>query len=118
MNPLARITPLAVKRRAEAFDNDGWLFELKYDGFRALLEVDDGAGARLLSRKRFHFRHLDPIAADLAKRRRVRDAILDGEIIFADATGRPIFLDLLRRRHPVRFIAFDSGSDHFAFGGN
>jgi bifunctional non-homologous end joining protein LigD len=51
--PAARpkIVPLIVKRRAAAFDNDGWLFELKYDGFRALLEIDS-AGARLVSRNR------------------------------------------------------------------
>jgi hypothetical protein len=28
-----------LKPRAEAFDNPDWLFELKYDGFRALLEA-------------------------------------------------------------------------------
>ena len=40
-------------------------------------------------------------------RLRVGDAILDGEIICADETGRPIFLEMLRGRHPVCFIAFD-----------
>jgi bifunctional non-homologous end joining protein LigD len=39
--------------------------------------------------------------------RRVTDTILDGEIICADDTGRPIFLEMLRGRHPVCFIAFD-----------
>jgi len=38
------ITPLVLKRRATAFDNHDWLFELKYDGFRVLLEIG-GAGA-------------------------------------------------------------------------
>lgn len=66
---LPRITPLVLERRAEAFDNDGWLFELKYDGFRALLEID-GAGARLVSRNRNRFKHLDTLAAVLAKRLR------------------------------------------------
>lgn len=95
-----------MKRRAAAFDNAGWLFELKYDGFRALLEVD-GASARLVSRNRNRFKHLDMLAAALAKRLRVNDAILDGEIICADDTGRPIFIEMLRGRHPMRFVAFD-----------
>ena len=103
---LPRITPLVVKRRAAAFDNDGWLFELKYDGFRALLEIDS-AGARLISRNRNRFKHLDPLAAALAKRLKVTDAILDGEIICADKTGRPIFIEVLRGRHPMCFVAFD-----------
>ena len=37
----------------------------------------------------------------------MKDAILDGEIICADETGRPIFLEMLRGRHPACFIAFD-----------
>jgi bifunctional non-homologous end joining protein LigD len=91
---------------AEAFDHADWLFEVKYDGFRALLEID-GGGARLVSRNRNRFKHLDTLAAALAKRLGVRDAILDGEIICADETGRPIFLEMLRGRHPVCFVAFD-----------
>jgi bifunctional non-homologous end joining protein LigD len=76
---LPKITPPVLKRRAAAFDNSDWLFELKYDGFRALLEID-GAGTRLLSRNRNRFRQLDMLAAALAKRLRVNDAILDGEV--------------------------------------
>jgi hypothetical protein len=42
--------------------------------------------------------HLNTLATALAKRLRVEDAILDGEIICADESGRPeSFLDLLRR---------------------
>jgi ATP-dependent DNA ligase len=97
---LPKITTLVLKRRAQAFDNPDWLFDLKYDGFRALLEID-GSGARLVSRNRNRFKHMDTLAAGLAKRLRVSDAILDGEIICADETGRPIFLEMLRGRHPA-----------------
>jgi ATP-dependent DNA ligase len=103
---LPKVTPLVLKRRTAVFDNDGWLFELKYDGFRVLLEID-GAGSRLVSRNRNRLRHLDQLAAALAKRLKVNDAILDGEIICADETGRPIFIEMLRGRHPVCFVAFD-----------
>jgi bifunctional non-homologous end joining protein LigD len=43
----------------------------------------------------------------MAKRLHVEDAILDGEIICADEMGRPIFIEMLRGRHPVYFAAFD-----------
>src|SRR5215469_9659499 len=102
---LPKIAPLVLKGRAAAFDNPDWLYEVKYDGFRALLEID-GTGARLVSRNRNRFKYLDPLAAALAKRLRVNDAILDGEVICVDETGRPIFIDLLRRKEP-RFVAFD-----------
>ena len=97
--------PKVMPRRAAAFDNPDYLYDLKYDGFRALLEIDSGE-ARLVSRNRNRFRHLDPLAAALAKRLRVSDAILDGEVICVDETGRPIFIDLLRRKEPC-FVAFD-----------
>jgi bifunctional non-homologous end joining protein LigD len=106
MSTLPRITPLVLKRRAAAFDHPDWLFELKYDGFRALLEID-GSEAHLVSRNRNRFRHMDTLAAALAKRLRVTDAILDGEVICADHSGRPIFSEMLRGRHPMCFIAFD-----------
>jgi bifunctional non-homologous end joining protein LigD len=35
------------------------------------------------------------------------DAILDGEVIAADETGRPQFYDLLRRTRPPAYVAFD-----------
>ena len=38
---------------------------------------------------------------------KVRSAILYGEIVVKDATGRPIFRDLMRRRGNASFIAFD-----------
>src|SRR5215469_11488304 len=102
---LPRITPLILKRRKDPFDNPDWLFDLKYDGFRALLEID-GNGARLLSRNRNRFKHLDTLAAAVAKRLKVTNAVLDGEVICADEAGRPIFIDLLRRRDAC-FVAFD-----------
>ena len=102
---LPKVRPLVVKRRAAAFDNPDWLFDLKIDGFRGLLEIDAN-GARLVSRNRNRFRHLDPLAAALAKRLRVTDAVLDGEVCCVDETGRPIFIDLLRRKEPC-YVAFD-----------
>jgi len=63
-------------------------------------------GARLVSRNRNRFKHLDPLAAALAKRLRVTDAVLDGEVCCVDESGRPIFVDLLRRKEPC-FVAFD-----------
>jgi hypothetical protein len=40
-----KITPLVLKRRPAAFDSPDYLYEPKYDGFRALLEIDAAAHA-------------------------------------------------------------------------
>ena len=44
-----------------------------------------------------------PLAAMLA----VDNAILDGEVIAADETGRPQFYDLIRRTRTPAYVAFD-----------
>jgi len=41
--------PMPLLKRAAAFDDDDWLFELKYDGFRALAVIEHGR-PHLLSR--------------------------------------------------------------------
>jgi bifunctional non-homologous end joining protein LigD len=45
----------------------------------------------------------DQVAAEIG----VDDAILDGEVIVADGTGRPVFIDLLRRNRPPGYVVFD-----------
>jgi ATP-dependent DNA ligase len=39
---LPRVQPIIPTRRKEPFDDPDWLFEFKYDGFRALCYLDQG----------------------------------------------------------------------------
>jgi ATP-dependent DNA ligase len=43
------ITPMVARLVSDPFDREGWLFELKWDGFRAIAEKDK-LGVRLYSR--------------------------------------------------------------------
>jgi len=80
---------------------------MKYDGFRAVCYVQSGR-CNLVSRR---FDALgDEVASELyheIAQLGVDDAILDGEIITADETGRPQFYDLLRRAGRLTYVAFD-----------
>jgi ATP-dependent DNA ligase len=40
---LPRIQPIIPISRKEPFDDPAWLFEFKYDGFRALLYLEQGS---------------------------------------------------------------------------
>jgi bifunctional non-homologous end joining protein LigD len=106
---LPRVQPIAPIRRTDPFDDPEWLFDLKYDGFRALCYLEQGR-CHLVSRKgnpMHRFEGLcEPIAASLVASD-VSDAILDGEVIAADATGRPQFCDLLRTTRAPAYVAFD-----------
>ncbi len=77
-----------------SFSASGWLFELKYDGFR-LLVLKEGKQVRLLTRN----------GNDLADRfpeivRGVQalkgDLVIDGELVVADENGHPSFYQLRR----------------------
>jgi bifunctional non-homologous end joining protein LigD len=100
------ITPMPLRRHSTAFDNPDWIFEIKYDGFRALAQLR-GGDCQLVSRNGNRFASFVPLADDLARGVRVRTAILDGEIVCGDQDGRPQFYDLLYRRLPPYFFAFD-----------
>src|SRR4051812_45892786 len=97
---------MLLGRRAEAFTDPDWLFELKYDGFRALAYVGNGK-SRLVSRNANTFKSFELLSSLLPKDVRSESAVIDGEIVCLDGQGRPNFADLFyRRREPV-FVAFD-----------
>jgi bifunctional non-homologous end joining protein LigD len=100
------IEPLRPTRRRDAFDDPNWLFELKYDGFRALLYIERG-NVRFMSRNGKHMRRFDELAGTIAQELEVQDAILDGELVYLDQAGRPQFKELLFRRGTPYFVAFD-----------
>jgi len=103
---LPRIQPINPSRIAAAFDHPDWIFELKHDGFRAVAYIEDGA-RELVSRKQVTYKSFNTLATAMSGLR-VRDAILDGEIVCLDKFGRSQFLDLMRRRRQdAAFYAFD-----------
>ncbi len=81
-----------------AFDDPDWLFEIKWDGFRVLSIVSDGAPVRLQTRNGNDARAYFPTLLDrLGESVAARDAVLDGEVVALDQGGRPDF-SLLQER--------------------
>jgi bifunctional non-homologous end joining protein LigD len=103
---LPLLQPLPVIATPRPFDGAEWLFELKYDGFRALAYIEQGR-CRLVSRNGHEFSSFGSLASSLAKISNEGGVILDGEITCVDAKGRPRFNDLLFRRREPCFFAFD-----------
>jgi len=102
---LPHIEPLPLVRGPAPFSYPDWLFELKYDGFRALAFVDRDS-VRLVSRNGNAFTMFSDLCENL-KQVLPHPAILDGEIACLDAEGRSQFNRLLFRRGIPRFCAFD-----------
>ncbi|MGE3171274.1 MAG: DNA ligase [Planctomycetota bacterium] len=128
----AQLAPMLC-RIGKPFDADDHLFEVKWDGVRALAFVDgagdgtaDGdAGWRLHSRHRPDLRSRYPELAGL--RALPAGTLLDGELVVLDASGKPDFPAVLGRENarrpervrqlaqqrPVVYVAFDLLYDRF-----
>jgi bifunctional non-homologous end joining protein LigD len=113
------IHPMLATLVDEPFTDPGWLFEVKWDGYRALAFVRDRR-VRLVSRNQNDLTAQYPELHDLPSLVRADSAILDGEIVALDEHGRPSFSQMQQRagmaggrRHtpkagiPVQYFAFD-----------
>src|SRR5215216_4365969 len=108
------LLPQLAKTARALPTGDGWVYEPKWDGFRAIAFVDEGdvhlqsRNGRPLSR---YFPELEFHAGRY---------VLDGEIVLFDDKGRQDFdalgqrihpaasrISMLAERTPTRFIAFD-----------
>jgi bifunctional non-homologous end joining protein LigD len=95
--PMPRqIQPMLATLVDEPFDDDEWLFEIKWDGFRALAFVE-GRRVRLVSRNQNDLTGEFPGLKEIGTHVNARQAILDGEIVALDAEGRPSF-SLMQQR--------------------
>jgi bifunctional non-homologous end joining protein LigD len=101
------LQPMPLQRRREPFDHPDWLFELKYDGFRAVAAIQSGR-TQLVSRNGHPFGSFADLAAAIGADLDIEGkAVIDGEIVCVDRHGRPRFKDLLFHRETPCFFAFD-----------
>ncbi len=88
---------LATATTVEAFgDPDGWAFEMKWDGVRAVCYLAGGE-VRMLSRRGYDATVTYPEVAEALGRLGVESAVLDGEVVAMDDHGRPSFSRLQQR---------------------
>ena len=90
------IHPMLATLTAKAFDNPDWVFEIKWDGYRAVAFIEDGR-VRLMSRTQNDLTAQFPELDSLPQFVRAQRAILDGEIVALDEEGRPSF-SLMQQR--------------------
>jgi bifunctional non-homologous end joining protein LigD len=117
-DPIPRdVKPMLTTLVDEPFDDERWLFELKWDGYRAIAVVEKD-GVTLTSRRGNDFTHDFPEMKGLATAFRSLPVVVDGELCVLDADGRPDFQALQardkpipghrrRKPSPVTFVVFD-----------
>src|SRR5258707_448828 len=94
----SRVEPMLATLANRPFSDPNWLFEIKWDGVRALARIENGALV-LRSRTGVDIAKRYPELASLPNALAARKAILDGEIVALDAQGRSNFERLQERMH-------------------
>jgi bifunctional non-homologous end joining protein LigD len=94
------IYPMLAMAIEKPFDNPDWLFEIKWDGYRAVAFIDNGR-VRFVSRNQNDLTGQYSELSTLPKFVKAKRAILDGEIVALDDEGRPSF-SLMQQRTGFR----------------
>jgi bifunctional non-homologous end joining protein LigD len=122
----AKTRPMLAETAENPFSRKGWLYELKYDGYRVLAsrqaEEESGrARAELRYRSGLDASHLFPEIARAVRSLPVQGLLIDGEVVVLDETGKPSFQRLQKRaqlhrsgdiargavEHPATYFVFD-----------
>jgi bifunctional non-homologous end joining protein LigD len=113
-----RMAPMLATLSEKPFSDPGWLFEIKWDGVRALAWIENGK-LTLRARSGSDITSQYPDLAGLPKALSGHQGILDGEIAVLDGRGRSDFEKLQSRLHvhnpapklvseyPVVYFVFD-----------
>ena len=107
---LPAIAPmLATLGTAADVRGEGWVFEVKWDGYRAVASVHSG-GVTFTSRRGLDLTREFPELGELGTLLAGREAVLDGEVVLLDEAGRSSFERLQNRsqhRGEAHYLAFD-----------
>ncbi len=113
------IKPMMAKT-GESFDSDNHFFELKWDGLRVLLFLQDGK-LELQNRNLREVTASYPEIQTVTKKIKAKKAIIDGEVVVLNKKGTPDFgklqnrfgiedpkrVETARSANPVTYVAFD-----------
>ena len=105
----AEYKPMLAKLSTKVFDDDGWIFEKKLDGYRILATT--GNTVKLTSRNGQNYTARYAPVADILRKFK-KEAVLDGEMVVEDFKGRSLFQELQnyqpgKKDQTLKYYVFD-----------
>jgi bifunctional non-homologous end joining protein LigD len=104
------IAPMQARLVQKLPDGIGWMYEAKFDGYRAIV-IKDGDHVEIRSRNNKDLTAAYPTVCATVRRVKAKRAVLDGEIVAVDASGVPSFQALQHRSartdHQIVYYVFD-----------
>jgi bifunctional non-homologous end joining protein LigD len=105
--PITRYKPMLATLARDVPEGDGWLFEVKWDGYRAIAYVR-GSETTLVSRNDNDLtQRFSNVAKEISKAVKSPHAVLDGEVCALDEQGRASFSAMQQGSGPLVYYAFD-----------
>lgn len=98
--------PMLASASRDPFDDPAWTYEVKWDGYRALVLVT-GDGVEIRSRSGRDVTAEYPELGNLRRLVLCQEAVLDAEICILDAEGRASFQALQRHDGTATLVVFD-----------
>jgi bifunctional non-homologous end joining protein LigD len=116
---VTRVEPQLTEPREKAFTREGWVFELKMDGYR-IISAKTSDRPRLLSRNGVDYTATFPEVARAVQALPAASAIIDGEVVVLDREGKPSFALLqqrarLSRGRDIQRAAVELPASYFVF---
>jgi len=106
---LPRMEPVRPKvrdiTRTPFVDIREWTFELKYDGYRGVLHIEERP--HTVSKQMKPLPRFDALSEAIKAELKVENAVLDGEVVVFDTGGRPHLKNLMRHLGKPVYVAFD-----------
>jgi bifunctional non-homologous end joining protein LigD len=96
--PAGFIAPCLPTSAAQPPSGDGWLHEIKHDGFRVIARKD-GERVKLYSRPGNDLTYRFPLIVEALAKLRSRSCIIDGEAVACSEDGIACFDHIRYRRH-------------------
>jgi bifunctional non-homologous end joining protein LigD len=99
--------PMLATLAPEVPAGNGWLHEVKWDGYRAIARLAGGEATLTSRRGNDLTERFEPVARALARAVRTPDCVLDGEVCALDDQGRSSFSVMQQGSGPLVYYAFD-----------
>jgi bifunctional non-homologous end joining protein LigD len=110
-DPLPHLKSVMLATLIDApFDDDDWLFEIKWDGYRAICTIDERGKLSLVSRNGLDMLARFPSFSELKDAFASVPIVVDGEIVSIDSEGRSAFQRLQesqKKNAVLTYAAFD-----------
>ncbi len=104
-----RYQPMSATLTGDVPKGDGWIHEIKWDGYRIIATLAGGESELRSRRDQDYTQRFENVSKELVKALKTPDCVVDGEVCALDEQGRPSFSAMQQGKPgtPIVYYVFD-----------